>query len=285
MKKEFELELTMFDAGAADSGAPGGTAPDSGDAAVAQPQTTADDTQQNLPDKNAEFEKLIKGEFKEQYEQRIKENMNRRFKESSYLRSRLAQNDEIMNMLKTRYGIENGDYTKIAEALRNDNTYINEEAEKSGMDPESFKKLRELEYENASMKRAMQAQKEDMHMRNTVRGWLADSEELLKSHPDFDLEREAANPAFVRLLRGGADLKTAYYALHHKEIVDSMVEKTREETLRRTTDNIRARGSRPVENGLSQKSTAIVKTDVSKLTPAERAEIARRVASGEEISF
>lgn len=285
MNKEFELELTMFDGAEAGSGAPGEAGSPSDNAAVAQPQTGENAPQQSTPDKGAEFDKLIKGEFKEQYEQRIKENMNRRFKESSYLRSRLAQNDEIMNMLSARYGIENGDYQQIADAIRNDNGYINEEAEKSGMDPESFKKLKALEYENASMKRAIQAQKEDMLMKNTVRSWLADSEELLKDHPDFDLEREAANPAFVRLLKGGADLKSAYYALHHREIVDAMVERVREETLRRTTDNIRARGARPVENGLSQKSTAIVKTDVSRLTPAERAEIARRVASGEEISF
>lgn len=285
MKKRFELELNLFDGDGAQSGAPDTGALESSNAEVAQPQNTEADQNGETPDKSAEFERLIKGEFREQYEQRIKENMNRRFKESSYLRNRLAQNDEIIDMLKTRYGIESGDYQEIAEALKNDNGYIKEEAEKNGMNPETLQRLRQLEFENASMKRTMQAQREDMQMKSTVRGWIADSEEILKSHPDFDLEKEAENPAFVRLLKSGVDLKSAFYALHHKEIVDSLVEKTREETLQRTTDNIRARGTRPVENGLSQKSTAIVKTDVSKLTPAERAEIARRVASGEEISF
>ncbi len=285
MKKDFELELTMFDAGAADSGAPGEAASGSDGAEAAQPQNAQDASCEVTPNKSAEFDKLIKGEFKEQYEQRIKENMNRRFKESSYLRNKLAQNDEIIDMLKARYGIENGDYQEIAEAIRNDNGYINEEAEKNGMDPETFRRIKQLEFENASMKRTMQAQKEDMQMKNTVRGWIADSQEILESNPDFNLEKEIENPAFVKLLKSGVDLKSAFYALHHSEILNSAVEKAREETLRRTTDNIRARGARPVENGLSGKSTAIVKTDVSKLTPAERAEIARRVASGEEISF
>ena len=42
---------------------------------------------------------------------------------------------------------------------------------------------------------------------------------------------------------------------------------------------------RPVENGLSAQSPAIIKTDVSKLTPEQRALIAKRAAMGETITF
>ena len=43
--------------------------------------------------------------------------------------------------------------------------------------------------------------------------------------------------------------------------------------------------SRPVENGSNDLSAAILKSDVSKLTPEQRAEIAKRVARGENITF
>ena len=51
------------------------------------------------------------------------------------------------------------------------------------------------------------------------------------------------------------------------------------------TDNIRAKGSRPLENGTSQQGAFIVKNDVNALTKEDRAEIARRVRRGEVISF
>ena len=51
------------------------------------------------------------------------------------------------------------------------------------------------------------------------------------------------------------------------------------------TDNVRARGARPAENGVSSGSGFLVKSDVSKLTKKDRAEIARRAAHGEKIVF
>ena len=52
-----------------------------------------------------------------------------------------------------------------------------------------------------------------------------------------------------------------------------------------TVAKIKNKSSRPAENGTSSSSSAIVKSDVSNLTKADRAEIARRAAKGEIISF
>ena len=49
--------------------------------------------------------------------------------------------------------------------------------------------------------------------------------------------------------------------------------------------NLKAKQSRPAENGTSSKTAVIVKNDVSKLTRAERAEVARRAMLGEHIEF
>ena len=53
----------------------------------------------------------------------------------------------------------------------------------------------------------------------------------------------------------------------------------------KVTDNIRARGARPVENGSNQAAAATIKNDVTKLTAKDRAEIVKRVKNGEIISF
>ncbi len=274
-------ELNLFD-GDAPAGAPTEQAKP---AAVAQPQDADSVTDPQSLDKGAEFEKLIKGEFKEQFEQRIKDNLKRRFKESSSLKAKASQNDEIINLLKVKYGITADNMEEIADAIRSDDGYLKAEAEQKGIEPDTLKKIKELEYENESMKMQIARGLEERKLNKTVNSWINDANELKEAYPDFDLEKEVQNRGFLKLLRSGVDLKSAYYATHHEEIVKSMVQKATEEASLRITDSIRARGNRPVENGISGQSTAIIKTDVSKLTPKERADIANRVRGGEQISF
>ena len=51
------------------------------------------------------------------------------------------------------------------------------------------------------------------------------------------------------------------------------------------SNSIRAGGARPIENGSSAQSSAVVKSDVSKLNSKDLREIALRVQRGEKISF
>ena len=275
------LELKLFDAEAIAAN------PDtSAQAADAQPLPEENSGNENsASDKSAEFEKLIKGEYREEFEKRIKDNLKRRFKESSSLKQRASKSDEIINMLKIKYGITQDNMDEIASAIRNDDTYLKKEAQEKGIEPDTLQRLKELEYENESMKMQIERGLEERKMLSTVNNWINDARTLKEKYPDFDIETEAQNESFTRMLRAGVDLKTAYYASHHEDILSSMVKKASEEASVKITDSIRARGIRPNENGLSEKSTAIIKTDVSKLTPKERAEIAKRVMNGEEISF
>lgn len=87
------------------------------------------------------------------------------------------------------------------------------------------------------------------------------------------------------MLKSGVDVATAYKAAHMDEIMTEAMKNTQEEAEKRVTDNIRAQGNRPVENGSSKRSPFTIKNDVTKLTKAERAEIARRAERGERITF
>ena len=236
-------------------------------------------------DKYAEFEKLIRGEFKEQFEQRIKEIIKRRFKESSETNAKNSHNDEILGMLMMKYGIKDNNSELLMKAIENDDTYINSEAEKSGINAETLKRIKQLEYENEMIKNQIKEEKEAQKMQDTIKSWMKDGEYLKEQYPDFDLGVEAENPDFVNLLKGGANLRNAYLALHHDDIVKTLIEKAVEDAQLKTADSIRARSMRPLENGMAGKSAALFKTDVSKLTPKQREEIARRVAEGERISF
>lgn len=278
MKKR-KLELTLFDGDGANAAAPSAEST----AADAQPQ--ANEPVEAQPDKNARFEELIKGEFKEEFDRRIQNNLKRRFKESSELKERNSQNEQIINALKAKYGISESDPSRLMEAINNDDFFIREEARKRGMNADTLKKLKALEFENRSMKERIRRERSEAAMNETLRAWMESGKSLSEKHPDFDLEREASNPRFIQLLKGGADPETAYYAIHHSEILKNAIEKAVNDTREKTAQSIKARGNRPPENGTNQKSTALFKTDVSRLTPAQRAEIAERVSRGEVISF
>jgi hypothetical protein len=89
----------------------------------------------------------------------------------------------------------------------------------------------------------------------------------------------------VRLLQNGIDVKTAFETIHHDEILSGAMMQTAEAVRKNVTDSIKARGLRPSENGINAQAGVIVKNDVSKLTPQDRAEIARRARMGETIKF
>lgn len=235
--------------------------------------------------KKAEFEKLIKGEYKEFYEERIRDNLSRRFKENAQAKQRNAQNNRIVELLYDKYNVETGNSAALMNAIESDDAYLVAQANKRGMSIEDYKYIRRLETENKKY-HALSEQYEAINNANrTVEKWYAESERLKEIYPEFNIFEESKNKSFVSLVKSGIDVKTAYEVIHHSEIVSRAAENAAKEAEIRTAEAIRQRAMRPAENGLSSQSSAIIKNDVSKLSANERAEIARRVSRGERITF
>ncbi len=277
MKKANEHEIEKMLSRLSENGAPASEDVETNSETDAQSQTASDDAN----NKEAEFEKLIKGEFKKQFDERMKENLKRRFKESSQFKLKALQNEKIIDLLMQKYGLDEFDAAKLTSLINSDKALKSNETGKASEKEDILRRIEELELENEKMKK----QREEKAMQETIKAWIADGESLKESYPDFDIEIEAENPEFLKLLKAGAGLKNAYLAMHHDEIVDTLVEKAAKEAMEKTAQAIKTRGQRPLENGMTSKSTALFKTDVSKLSPAQRAEIAKRVAKGEIISF
>lgn len=275
MKKVHEHEIEKLLTELSESGAPKAEGDEQAAETDAQSQTASEDA------KKAEFEKLIKGEYKKQFDERMRENLKRRFKEGSEFKLKALQSEKIIDLLMQKYGLDDFDAQKLTAMINSDKAYEKSKTKKDSENEDILRRIEELELENERMKK----QREEKAMQDTIKGWIADGEILKKSYPDFDIELEAENPEFLKLLKGGAGLKNAYLAMHHDEIVNALVEKAASEAMEKTAQAIKTRGQRPLENGMTSKSTALFKTDVSKLSPAQRAEIAKRVAKGEIISF
>ncbi len=236
-------------------------------------------------DLRKEFSNLIKGEFKEVYEEKIKENLSKRFKENEALKAQLEDAKEILSALSGRYSIEPGDMESLKNAVNADDELFEKEAEKQGLDVKNYRYLKNLERENEAYKKFFEKERLEKQAADTMKEWYDMSETLAKEYPDFNISKEAENPKFIALIKAGVDLKTAYEAIHYKDILDLAKEDAASKARKEATREFYSREARPEENGLSARSSAIIKTDVSKLSAKDRAEIAKRVAKGEKISF
>lgn len=243
------------------------------------------ETVDNGVDLDAEFEELIKGKYKDQYNKRTQDTIQKRLKSTKETVDRYNELAPTLEMLARKYGVEATDIKALNQAIEEDDSYYEEEALEKGITVEQLKSIRKMERENADLKRQMQEERTRENADRLYQSWLNQAEQIKGIYPSFTLEAEMQNPRFTDLLRNGIDLRTAYEVLHKDEIIPAAMQFTAQNVQQKLTNKIIANGARPTENGINSQSTAVVKSDVSQLTKADRAEIIRRVARGEKIRF
>lgn len=234
-------------------------------------------------DLESEWKTMISGEYKDIFTRETQKLINRRFKETKGLQEQLNAQQGIMDTLMERYNVN--DISKLTAAIDNDVRYWNDAAEEAGMDVEQYKKVKTLERDNRQLLRMVDSYRGNEAARNQLAQWNNEAEQLKAKFPDFDLQTESQDQNFLSMLKSGVPMEHAYKVLHYDQIMQDTIRTTAADTEKKIVDNVRAKGARPQENGTASRSSFTVKDDVSKLTKAERAEIARRVMAGERITF
>ena len=254
--------------------------------ANAQNSKTDDGGNIEKPDRNAEFEKLIKGEYKDLYDARVQDTIQKRLKSSKETVDKYNELAPTLEMLARKYGISDAsDIKALNKAIEEDDSYYEDEALEKGITVEQLKSIRKMERENAELKRQMKERANQEQAERDVAKWMEQANEAKKTFPALDLGEELKNPQFIGLLKSGVDVGTAYFAMHHDNLIPQAMQFTAKQVEQKLTNKVIANGARPAENGLNSQSSAVVKDDVSQLTKEDRAEIIRRVARGEKIRF
>ena len=148
---------------------------------------------------------------------------------------------------------------------------------------EEFRRMRELSRQKERLLRTRifelgESRRNDAAI-NEYRSRLREADELKTEFPGFDIRTEVKDPRFRAMIESGIDLRSAYTALHSRDVVDAAIEQSRN----RMTSEIIQRSARPAENGTSDQSAAVGKPDISSLSRSEIEAIERRVARGEKI--
>lgn len=257
--------------------------PDAGAEKVKDVETTSD----ALEERKKAFRKLITEDYKDLYTQETQRMIDRRFREAREMEKQMQSYRPVLDTLMERYGIKDGDAKRLLEAVDNDHAYWSEAAEEAGMSEDQYREFRRLKRENAGLLRAQQMQQQEAQIKAQGEKWYMEAE-AMKGNPlyqNFDLMQELQNQDFVSLLQAGTPMEHAYKVLHFDELMGNAVQAAAASTEKKVADNVRAKGSRPSENGTNSNSAFVTKTDPTKLTRADFEEIERRVARGERISF
>ena len=237
------------------------------------------------PDRNAEFEKLIKGEYKDLYDAKMQDTIQKRLKGQKDTVDKFNALTPTLELLAKKYGVDANDIEALGKAIEEDDSYYEQEALDKGMTVQQLKEIKKMERENADLKAQMEEAQRQENGKKLYAQWMQQSEETKKIYPSFNIEAEMQNPKFLELLRSNIDVRTAYEVTHKDEIISGAMQFTAKTVEQKLANKIASNGARPSENGMSSQSAAVVKSDVSQLSKEDRAEIIRRVQRGEKIRF
>lgn len=238
---------------------------------------------QTNPDE--EFESLIKGQYKAQYDARMQETIQKRLKGTKETVEKYNALQPVLETLAKKHGVDASNIEALQKAIEDDDYYFEDEALEKGITVQQLKEIRRMEREYADLKRQMEEKQANENAEKIYAAWMNQAEETKKVYPTFDIRAEMSNPKFVDLLNSNIDVRTAYEVLHMGEIIPAAMQFTAKTVESKLAKKIAANGNRPAENGMRSGSAALVKSDVSKLNNKDIDEVMRRVARGERVTF
>lgn len=245
--------LQLFAQGEGDTGV---MAPDAGVQGVKQEADTAQLPQQSSEDPEAEFDRLIRGQYKDQYNARVQDIVQKRLKSQSKTLEQYKALEPSLNLLAQKYGLEANDSQGLARAIEADTEH-----------PE------------------LRHQRIMTQAKGQYEQWLWQAQQARELYPSLELSREVHNPKFMELLRSGASVGDAYLVAHRDEIIPAAMRYTAKAVEEKLRSSIAATGARPSETAMLGRGTAAVPDQVSHMSKAQRQDIIRRVRRGEIIRF
>lgn len=282
--------------GTAGNGTMGATATDamsqvsdgSSNKVTAEPSSQATDG--NTPDLDAEFEKLIKGDYKEQFNKRVENTVKKRLKNSKETETKLKETEAklqatqpALQLLAEYYNVNTDDISGLVKAIQNDDRYLEEEAMKQGLDVNVLRRMKSAERERDVAIAQRDAQIQDQQRREEVSRWYKDFETNVKSvYPNITFDDAMQNEQFIKMMHLGIDALSAVTALNAREAIPAAMEAAAQSATKKVTDNIRANQGRPNEGAAMSSAAVVTKSDVSSLSNADVEKILDRVRSGEK---
>ena len=238
--------------------------------------------------------------FREKYRDRLEQEegekiqnaIQRRFKNQQSYEDSYNSLLESLAPLFLKYNLDGSDIDGLKNALAGDDSLLEDMAFNEGLTPEAMREKLQQKQENARLQKELERMREEQAQAqasrdayNQFQNWRKEAEELKGLYPNFDLSAELENEKFRdKLVNSGDSLREVYEATHLQEIIAGAIQTTAQKAREAVTNDIRARGMRPPENGTRGGSVS-VKKDVNDLTDKDIERIIARVRAGELVKL
>lgn len=244
-------------------------------AKAAVPETQEPQQEPGQTDDEA-WEQLKKGRFASQYGRDVQAAIQDRFKNQQDNAQLLKDLEPMHQALFQKYGVE--DLDSLKNKVLDDDSLYEDLAIEMGTTVAVAKQYaqmqKQLEAVEAQRQESMQQQQIRQHLTNLA----MQGEEMKKTFPDFDIQRELANPLFRRLTAPevGISVRDAYYTVHRQELEPRAMAYGIQKAQEQMSQKIQSQARRPMEGAMKQAAAVDVRTDPRSLTKADREEIKRR---------
>ena len=150
------------------------------------------------------------------------------------------------------------DYAALNKAVVEKDSFYEEAALAAGQGVQDFKSQTRRELELNARERDIAGREGVFNNLMAALGKKSHSDKiaseaaaLKQKFPAFDLEKEMQNPHFAEMVKpgGGLSVEQAYYALHHREIEQALVEQTAARASQALSKSVQAGRRVPAENG------------------------------------
>lgn len=281
LKRLLPAILDLFDG---EAGATGEAAPDAAeqtgeelpqqsdaDSAAQRNQAYDEFISQHKDLDDARIQKLVKGRLKGAHDQ------------IEQLQQQIADMQPIIDRMAPKYGTNN--LQELTAAIDNDYAMWEAEADKAGLTTEQYMNFQKLQRQNEQYIRQEQEYLAEQEKQRILNNWMMESEQLKRQFPAFDLEAELQDENFASMLQKGLPVEHAYKVVHLDEIMAATAQNSAASTEKAITEDIRANGMRPMENGIMSNSAFVTHTDVNNLTNKDMDDLIARAARGEIITL
>lgn len=226
-----------------------------------------------------------------EYNKQMQGIIQSRLKSAKGAEEKLSKITPALELLARKHGLDpaNMDYDALNRAISDDNSYYEDKALQMGTSVETAKKIDQEERDTARQKKAEELSMQEQKIRDHFTGLEQQAQEMKKIIPNFDLQTELKNPAFLRMTSPnvGISVRDAYYAVHHDEMQTAAMQAAAKATAQNISNNIQAGQRRPDENGISGQAPSATTFDYSKASPEQRAafkkDLRERMARGEKV--
>lgn len=245
-------------------------------------ETTAPESKAQPLTREEQFAQMIgkDGEYGDLYRQRVQRAVSDRMARASKAAEAVQP---VLDLLHQRYGTD--DPAKIAEELGKDNDFWQSAADRAGMDVDDFRNLQQIKAREQRLRQQVEQMTQQRAQEQLEAQWRAQGEEMKAKYPGFDIDREAQNPTFARMITAGASVENAYKALHHDELVQHAIDYAMGRAQKSVADTVRKNGMRPAENGVSS-SSAPITIDVASMSREQRNSLfSKQKKSGAKINL